>query len=187
MGQNLFVIPHRHLSPYPFYDGTCCGLWLNNVPLPQLWLPFGGHFLTLKYSHSVFSVVWLENRSFVSHLCVDLDLCALSLSSRCYTMPPSAPHEFLICRYLSWLPVSSTPTITTTYPSSSLVFKYQTHFALEKIHCRWLNRIPFTFPLQCWHSPRSKLKELRPRFQAYMNPNGRCFSFDQALVAESHN
>lgn len=28
----------------PFYDGTCCGLWLNNMPLPQLWLPFGGIF-----------------------------------------------------------------------------------------------------------------------------------------------
>lgn len=153
---------------------------------PSYGFHLGSIFVTLKYSHSVFSVVWLENRSFVSHLCVDLDLCALSLSSatRCHQAPPM---NSLFVVYLSWLPVSSTPTITTTYPSFSLVFKYQTHFALEKIHCRWLNRIPFTFPLQCWHSPRSKLKELRPRFQAYMNPNGRCFSFDQALVAESHN
>ena len=56
-----------------------------------------GHFLTLKYSHSVFSVIWLESRSFVSHLCVVLALFSLSFSSRCYTLPPNAPHEFLIC------------------------------------------------------------------------------------------
>lgn len=41
-----------------------------------------GDFLTLKYSHSVFSVIWLESRSFVSHLCVVLDLfCSVSFIS----------------------------------------------------------------------------------------------------------
>ena len=70
-------------------------------------------------------------------------------------------------------------------PLFSLVLKYPAHCFLAKMPCRWLNRIPNSihFSIAAILAQATVKAELRPRFQAYMNPNGRCFSFDQAMVA----
>ena len=88
MMHNLFVIPHLHLSPYSFTMVHVVAYgWTMRITPPLASIEVA--VFTLKCSQSVFPAVWSENPSFVSHLCVILDLFALSLS-----------HEFLIRPHL---------------------------------------------------------------------------------------
>lgn len=132
MEQNLFVIPHPHLSPYPFMTGHVAACGWTICHYPSYGFHLGGFFDPEVFTLRFFCYLVREPFLCVPSLCSfgSFLLCLFHLAAtRCHQTPPM---NSLFVVYLPCLPVSSSPTTTTTYPSFSLVFKNPTHCVLEK-------------------------------------------------------